>query len=250
MTEERPTGAALPGAAPATAPAAGGSPAQGVPAQAPEQALDPQALQAKLQKYEQDIRALKSSYDRKYAEDKSSWDQERDELQQRLTALATAGMNEQEKREFEFEQIRLERDRLRDQHLGLQQQIERERNQMAYVTSLNSLGVDVRQLDYTNEETFGQSSWEALARYIQDLKAKAEQAAAAPAPQTPSVPTSPATAPQVFTGGGQTTSAKPTFEDFRKFVSDKIGRPATDEDVFYAHERKWINLNEILPPAT
>lgn len=235
------TAAPPPGAASEAAPRApAGAVPEAAPSTAPSDAQTRVAeLEALVQKYERDIRALKSSSDRRLYEQQQEHQSALSALQAKLEQFATLNMDDDERREYEAEKLRLEREEYRQQAERLQRQIENERATMAYLSWLASLGITPDRLDMTSQEALGQSAAEAIANRIRELEAAAKQ--------QPGPTAQPAQGPRVLAGAqGSTPSSKPTFEDIRKAVSEKLGRPVRDDELFELHRRGEVDLNQIL----
>jgi len=129
--------------------------------------------------------------------------------------------------------------------------MELQRQTQAYLQWLHELGIDSSKVDMSNPAVVGQMAAEAITREMRGLRDEVTRLKSTPPPQPPAPPAAPlepGKGPTVVTGAGSgvAPSTKVTFEDLREIVTKQLGRRASDFDVFEAHRRKQIDLNQIV----
>jgi len=182
-----------------TATAANAAPA------APQVDADVQALKQKLETYELDIRKLKSTYDRKFAETQKEWQRKEEGLRREAEELRLNSMDEEARKKYIAEK---ERNRLLELETKASQASTVESDYQASLGAIQhftSLGVPLTELvlDKGYDELF-QSGYAFITKEYKSLKT------------TTQVPPLPPTAPAVTTTTGSTPNLKPTWDDLVK----------------------------------
>lgn len=236
-------------------------PAPAVPVDAPAQPVDAEAeWDARLAKerevveakWKRDMAGLQSKLDSQYTRQLAQRDREIQDLTARLESDLMSRMTAEERTAYE-EETRSERMR------RMQEELEQERGarqaalqMMNYAQRLNSMGVNLSGLDFSDPDVFFRDADVKFEEYIRDLRTKAESASVPSAPaSTPAapVPTRP-TPPQVVTGTG-TPPAQMTvldaFDQVKKLMSEKAGREVTEEEVWRSFETGQQDLNKLIP---
>lgn len=185
-----PTAQAAPVAAPAT----------------PQTDADVQVLKDQLAKYEQDIRKLKSTYDRKLTETDKQWQQKADELRSQAEEYRLATMDEGARTKYiaEKERLRLlELEEKASKATVIETDYQASLGAIQYFTSL---GVPLSELvmDKGYDELF-QSGFKFVTEEYKTLKTSG-----------PSKPALPPQAPPVATSSGSTPNLKPSWTDLVK----------------------------------
>ncbi len=230
---------------------------------APNQSSDAQAsqqletLQKTVSQLTNDINRLKSSADRRLAQERANWMRERAELQSRLQQTATQNMDDAGKVKYEQDMLKLRLEQTEAELKAYQEEQTRNTQREQYVEMFAQYGVKREELDLSSDEALAQSGWEAVGRHVQELQSelalvKTGQAPATANPATPqpasssSVQDAPV-APPVFTGVGTSVPQGVRFDDIRKDLVATRGRPVSDEEVFKEMDRGRIDPSQIIP---
>jgi hypothetical protein len=172
----------------------------------PQVDADVQALKQQLEKYELDIRKLKSTYDRKLTESDKQWQQKADELRRQAEEYRLATMDEDARGKYVAEKERmrlLELEEKASKATTIETDYQASLGAIQYFTSL---GVPLSELvmDKGYDELF-QSGFKFVTEEYKNLKTG-----------TGTKPVLPPTAPSVTTTTGSTPNIKPTWADLVK----------------------------------
>jgi len=201
----------------------------------PDAGPDPKKLQEMLNKQEQDIRNIKSTFQRQISEQQRKWDEERKQLQDDLRRAQMASLDDDEKVEF---QKNLELERASDwqqRAMDAEQRLQESQALQNYTQFFVEQGVPVSQLIRDQGlDALVNSGWTGVQLLIRDLQNKLKTLETpAPAPVTPATTTpvrTPISATPAPAGGG------PTWDDL-------IKRYGSAEEVYKLVEE------QVLPPS-
>ena len=173
----------------------------------PQVDADVQALKAQLEKYELDIRKMKSTYDRKLNEADKTWQQKENELRRQAEEYRLASMDEEARGKYIADKERarlLELEEKASKATVIETDYQASLGAIQYFTGL---GVPLSELvmDKGYDELF-QSGFKFVTEEYKNLKSGT-------AKQSPALPP---TAPPVATQSGSTPNLKPTWSDLVK----------------------------------
>lgn len=202
--------------------------------------------QEAIKKYEEDIRRLRSSLDRRYAEEKKQWEAEKRALQERLDQVLSSTMDEETRSKYEQERLRLEYERLQAELEETRRQAEAYQSMMAYAKWFIDQGVPADKLDFSSQEAFLESAWQGLQETISSLRAKVKELESKAQAPLPSQEMPPAKKSDVFIGHGSPAPAGDMIEHIQKALSSRYGRPVSLEEVFSHIESGAVDVNQLL----
>jgi len=206
-------------------------------------------LEDDLAARDRDIRKLKSTYDRQAAvvqrEHQTALEAER----QRLENTILSGMTDEERREYEHDMLAERTRRAEQRAQELQLELDRQGQIGGYLQYLRTLGLSEDRLDLSSPETLAASASQELLAYVTGLRNQVAELEKRPVPPTAPAPPPPVppAAPPVNTGRGS-SPGQATFESIRAALSQRLGRPVSDAEIFeMARSATGFDLNEILP---
>jgi hypothetical protein len=171
-------------------------------------------LEAKIAKYENDIRAIKSTSDKRFNDAERNWQVQQEQMRKELQALRMATMDEDERKQYEAS-LTVERQQ------EVEQELQKARQTAAdYQANLNAMqyflsqGVPADKLVFDQGyDTLFNSGMEWLTNEVKRLRT----APASPQPPSSSQPANGLpTPPQVATASQGVPSTKPSWDDLRK----------------------------------
>ena len=206
----------------------------GMPAQGTSDAGDLEAKMAEMRaNYERDIRGLKSSLQKNAAQERQEYEQRMSQMETELHAARTAGMNEQERLQYERDVYAQRADMLAQQYQQAQQRLYDWENRDQAVEAFRQLGVPPEKLKGQSTEQVLQAGWMGIAERMAELEARANTAQAAPRltenqPAQPPKP-GPVTPPATASAQGVPTGGR-TWGEAYKAASDILGITIDNDD--------------------
>jgi hypothetical protein len=179
-------------------------------------------LERKLQQYEADVRALKSTSDKRYSEAEKQWKQQNEQLKKELERIRMSSMDDDERKAYEAE-LSVERTRQTETELQKARlDAEEYRSTMQALSYFLHQGVPPSELvtDQGYDALFNSGmTW--MAGQLKRLQTN--PVTATPPPAQPGNPNSPLpTPPVVATSNQALPNLKPTWADLRqKYGSDE-----------------------------
>jgi hypothetical protein len=213
-------------------------------------------LASLTQKYEQDISRLRQSLDKRYSQDRQTWQSERETLTKKLNDLVMSSMDEEDREAYELELLREERQSLTQQLNQERQRSEQSQAMLGYAKWFNELGVPYDKLNFESPESLMESAWGGLKetmnasrQKIADLEAQIKQGNVQPQQQQvqsqqQSLQRKPA--PNTFTGKGAPPGTEDLLLQVQKGLKEKYGRDVTFEETFRAIESGAVDINSLL----
>lgn len=168
-----------------------------------------QKSQEQVQKLENDIRALKSTFDRKANEEKIAWRKKEEEYQKQLRDIQYKMLPEDQRPTFERQVLNDDMDKLRqerDQYKALLEQQDQIKN---YVKFFSDQGIDESKLDQSSPEAVVNTGWEEMAKELKRLRE--QQNSSNSVALTPELQP-----PDVHVASKSSPSIKPTWHDLEK----------------------------------
>jgi hypothetical protein len=190
--------------------------AQAVTPPAPQTDADIQALKVQLQKYEQDIRSIKSATDKRLHEQSQAWQQKEQELRRQNEELKLATLDDDGRAKY-LKQLDDQRIAEMQTKVSAADKVQSDyQASLGAIQHFTSLGVPLTELVMDQGyDTLFQSGY----KYITENYKKTL------APQQPGIPPLPQRAPDVAVTSGSTPNLQPTWTD----LIAKYGSP---EEVF------------------
>jgi len=189
------------------------------------------------QKYEKDLRAMKSSLQRRESELTNDWQEMERQYQDKIRQLELAGLDDDARAEYEAN-FAVERMQELERRLNMTEQELQKRDAFNSALSyFTQAGISPSSLDVENGyEALIQSGWEALRTERDELRAKLSENKSSKTSDNQPKPPKPA--PQVDVGAGA-PGGGPTWADLRA----KYG---TDEEIYRAVEQGQLSPS-VLP---
>lgn len=226
-----PAGTSAPGVANATpqsnspvaAPAA-------TPAAPAEDAAALEALRQQKAQLEQDVRNIKSTFQRKETELTQQLQRQQAEFERQMREIQMAGMDEEQRKLYDQQYAQEQVSALQRQLDDMRRQSEDAQGKMSAFQFFREHGVPAERLDFNvSLEEMVQGGYDYLAERNAQLEALLAQQAQAPtSPATPpAAPVAPAplpTAPRVDLGAGASVGTRPTWDDIDREYAGKGGR--------------------------
>lgn len=213
-----------------TTPSDAGMPAQGTS----DAGADFEAKMADMRaSYERDIRGLKSSLQKSAAQERQDYEQRMSQMEADLHAARTAGMNEQERLQYERDIYAQRADMLAQQVQQTQQRLYDWEQAGQAREAFQQLGIDPNKLPQGTVDQVLQAGWRGVAERMAELETQAKAAQAAPrlvenAPAQPRQP-GPVQPPATASAQGTPTGGR-TWGDAYKSASSILGTTIDNEE--------------------
>lgn len=186
---------------------------------APQPDAETQRLRSELARYENDIRAIKSSADKRFTESERNWKTQTENLRKEVQNMRMAGMDDTERKRYETE---LASERQREIEIELQTARATAQEYGANLQAMQyflSLGVPVENLVLDQGyDTLFNSGMSALTDELKRLKSST-------APQQPPAAAQPGPTPPTVATTTGVANVKPSWDDLRK-------RYGSDEQIY------------------
>lgn len=193
-------------------------------------------IEAATQKYEEDIRKLKSSFDKREADRQRTMDQREQEFNRKLKELELRGMDDETRKKYEVEHKEDEFNRLVQEKQIAEQRLVQIQQAHDYEKFFLENGVSSKDLIMDQGlEALAESGWKALRSLVGTLRAENEKLKAGAPPSETTLPD----APNTLSHTSQTPAKLSLAEAAKKYAGG-------DEDRLYTMIEKEMLSASVL----
>ena len=180
--------------------------------------------------YERDMRRMQSSLQKNAAQERQEYEQRMSQMESELHAARTAGMNEQERLQYERDVYAQRADMLAQQVQQTQQRLYDWENRDQAVEAFRQLGVPPEKLKGQSTEQILQAGWMGIAERMAELEARATASQPAPRLVENQPPPSPGLTPPATASAQGTPTGGRTWGDAYTAASNILGTTIDNEE--------------------